>query len=226
MRGGTDGSAESGRIPHVRDREPQSKELRKRRRHDDTARREKRHAKVRDIRASKEEDAGIVEKVRPDELMRRYYELCTDMTPGDITRLFGVDQVLGQPRDLSKPAPEGMEYPRLLKVRLARRIVEDFYSKRDADAAEQEFNRIFRLKETPENVEELSVTSGSWKLPRLLVEVLLAPSMAEARRLIEQGGVYVDGERRTQVNYEVDISAADAVLIKVGKRRFLRVRGV
>jgi tyrosyl-tRNA synthetase len=60
-------------------------------------------------------------------------------------------------------------------------------------------------------------------LPRLLVELQLAPSMAEARRLIEQGGVYVDGERASQA--DLDLSAARAFLIQVGKRRFVRVRG-
>ena len=51
------------------------------------------------------------------------------------------------------------------------------------------------------------IASGSWKLPKLLVELGLVPSMAEARRVIEQGGVYVDGERRTQTDIEVGISA-------------------
>ncbi|MBA3767993.1 MAG: hypothetical protein H0W99_13625 [Acidobacteria bacterium] len=161
-----------------------------------------------------------------DDLMRRYYELCTDMTPGEITTLFGVDDLLDNPVDLSNPAPEGKEHPRLLKVRLARRIVKDFYSEMEAETAEEEFNRIHQRKEAPEHIEERTVTSGSWKLPRLLVEVLLAPSMAEARRLIEQGGVYVDSERATRADYELELSEGRIVLIKVGKRRFLRVRGI
>ena len=64
-----------------------------------------------------------------------------------------------------------------------------------------------------------------WKLPKLLVELQLAPSMAEARRLIEQGGVSVDGERRTQNDFEVNLSADRSFLIQVGKRRFVRVTG-
>ncbi|HWF87405.1 MAG TPA: S4 domain-containing protein, partial [Pyrinomonadaceae bacterium] len=77
----------------------------------------------------------------------------------------------------------------------------------------------------PEDVEERTLTSGAWKLPKLLVELGLVQSMAEARRVIEQGGVYVDGERRTQTDFEVGISADHAVLVQVGKRRFVRVRG-
>jgi tyrosyl-tRNA synthetase len=73
-------------------------------------------------------------------------------------------------------------------------------------------------------VEERTVAAGHRKLPRLLVETALAASMAEARRLIEQGGVSVDGERITRVDHEVDLSGNRAALLQVGKRRFLRVR--
>jgi tyrosyl-tRNA synthetase len=57
----------------------------------------------------------------------------------------------------------------------------------------------------------------------LLVELELAPSMAEARRLIEQGGVYIDGERAPQA--DIDVSAERTLLLQVGKRRFVKVRG-
>jgi len=62
-------------------------------------------------------------------------------------------------------------------------------------------------------------------LPRLLVETGLASSMAEARRLIEQGGVRVDGERHAQVDEEIGVTKDRAPLVQVGKRKFLRVRG-
>jgi tyrosyl-tRNA synthetase len=162
----------------------------------------------------------------PDRLMRRYYELCTDMTSGEITSHFGMDDFFDNPTDLSKPAAEGKDHPRLLKVQLAGRIVEDFYSKQEAENAEEQFNRVFQRKEAPENVEEKTVPSGSWMLSRVLVHVMLAPSMAEARRLIEQGGVYIDGERRTEASSQLDLYLGQTVLIKVGKRRFLRLTGV
>ena len=84
---------------------------------------------------------------------------------------------------------------------------------------------MFRNKQTPDDVEERTVASGPWKLPRLLVELALVPSMAEARRVIEQGGVHVEGERRTQNDFEVNLSTDQSVLVKVGKRKFVRVRG-
>src|SRR5947209_7634693 len=146
-----------------------------------------------------------------DDLMWRYYELLTDLRMEEIARLRG-------------EAESGERNPRDIKVELAKRIITDFHSAQDAERAEEEFNRIFRQKQAPDEVEEREVAAGSWKLPRLLVETEMAASMGEARRLIEQGGVSLDGERQSRVDYEVDLSAGRALLIQVVKRRFLRVR--
>ncbi|HEV2836877.1 MAG TPA: tyrosine--tRNA ligase [Pyrinomonadaceae bacterium] len=140
-----------------------------------------------------------------DDLMWRYYELCTDLSLPEIDQLKRSDR---NPRDI--------------KADLAKRIVADFYAEAEARAAEDHFNLLFRSKQAPEDIEERTVASGPWKLPRLLVELELAPSMAEARRLIEQGGVYVDGERSQA---DLDVNAERSFLIQVGKRRFIRVRG-
>ncbi len=147
-----------------------------------------------------------------DELMWRYYELCTDLTTSEIASLRAASE-------------SGRRNPRDAKVELAKRIISDFHSSDDARAAEEEFNRVFKRKEAPDEVEERTVAAGRWKLPRLLVETGLAPSMAEARRLIEQGGVRIDGERHTQVDGEIEVTKDRAPLIQVGKRRFLRVAG-
>ncbi|HET9478422.1 MAG TPA: tyrosine--tRNA ligase, partial [Pyrinomonadaceae bacterium] len=141
-----------------------------------------------------------------DDLMWRYYVLCTDLSENDIIALKLSDR---NPRDI--------------KADLARKIVADFHSEAAAREAEEQFNLMFRSKQVPDDVEQRTVASGSWKLPRLLVELELASSMAEARRLIEQGGVYVDGERAPQADLE--LSAERSSLIQVGKRRFMRVRG-
>ncbi|HET6851093.1 MAG TPA: tyrosine--tRNA ligase, partial [Pyrinomonadaceae bacterium] len=143
-----------------------------------------------------------------DDLMWRYYELCTDLSPSAIAALRESDR---NPRDV--------------KADLAKRIVADFYPESEARKAEEEFNAMFRNKQAPDVVEERALESGLWKLPRLLVELGLVTSMAEARRLIEQGGVYVEGERRTQTDFEVSLSADQSQLIQVGKRRFVRVKG-
>jgi tyrosyl-tRNA synthetase len=146
-----------------------------------------------------------------DDLMWRYYELLTDLTVSDI-------------KWMRERAAYGEDNPRDFKVGLAKRIINDFHSEAEAEAAEAEFVRRFRNKEAPDEIEERTVTSRLWKLPRLLVETGLAPSMAEARRLIEQGGVRVDGERAERPETEVEVSAERAALIQVGKRRFMRVR--
>jgi tyrosyl-tRNA synthetase len=147
-----------------------------------------------------------------DDLMWRYYELCTDVSPAAIAAL-------------RENTNAGQRNPRDVKADLAKRIVADFYSESEARHAEDEFNAMFRNKQTPEDIEERAATSGPWKLPKLLVELGLVSSMAEARRLIEQGGVYVEGERRTQTDFEVSLNTDQSFLIQVGKRRFVRVRG-
>ena len=150
-----------------------------------------------------------------DDLMWRYYELLTDLSLNEI-------------RQLSSQAVSGERHPRELKVELAKRLITDFHSSETADAAEEEFNRIFRRKEAPDQISTFEVETGSgpWPLPRLLVSAGLAGSVAEARRLIEQGGVQVNGVRQTKDSGNAFlINSGDELLLQVGKRRFLRVRG-
>lgn len=146
-----------------------------------------------------------------DELMWRYYELLTDLRPQEIS-------------ELRAAAAAGARNPRDLKVELAKRIIADFHAPPAAEAAEAEFNRVFKRKEIPDDIEERAVVAGVRKLSRLLVETALVASMGEARRLIEQGGVRVDGERSDE--QEINVETGQMLLIQVGKRRFLRVRGI
>ncbi|MBC7931854.1 MAG: tyrosine--tRNA ligase [Rubrivivax sp.] len=146
-----------------------------------------------------------------DALMWRYYELLTDLTVSDI-------------KWMRERADTGEDNPRDFKVGLARRIIADFHSQEAADAAQEEFNRVFRQKQVPDSVENFMMRVGRHKLTRILVDSELAPSTSEARRLIEQGGVRINGEKVTQLNAEIEVASQD-FLIQVGKRRFLRVRG-
>lgn len=148
-----------------------------------------------------------------DELMWRYYELLTDLTLDEIAAL-------------RRGSETGQRNPRDVKVELAKSIVTDFHSAADAERAEDEFNRVFRSKEIPKDIEERTVPAGKRALSHLLVEVGLAASKAEARRLIEQGGVYVEQERCTHPHIVIDLRPDKPwVDLQVGKRRFLRVRG-
>ncbi len=148
-----------------------------------------------------------------DEMMWRYYELCTDISTEETARHH-------------TECESGARNPRDLKVELAKQIIADFHSPAAARAAEEEFRRVFQRREAPEEIEERRIAAGTWKLPRLLVEFELAASMAEARRLIEQGGVRLDRERAARADVEVEVSAGQTLLLQVGKRRFLRLLGV
>lgn len=146
-----------------------------------------------------------------DDLMWRYYELLTDLTVAQIAAL-------------RSTSGNGERNPRDVKVELAKAIIADFHSPADAARAEEEFNQVFRNKQAPSEIEERIVSAGEWPLPRLLVETGLAPSMSEARRLIEGGGVTVAGQRCTVVNTPVSLIPNEpSVVIQVGKRRFIRV---
>lgn len=140
-----------------------------------------------------------------DELMWRYYELLTDLTPAEIDRM-----------------RHSNENPRNHKARLAKMIIQDFHSAEEARKAEEEFNRLFVKKELPEGIEEKPLQAGKYTLSELLVQVELAESKKEAKRLIEQGGVRINGERVSDVKAEINLK--NELVIQVGKRKFLKLK--
>ncbi len=141
-----------------------------------------------------------------DDLMWKYYELLTDLSPSEIL-------------DLKSQIANG-ENPRNLKVRLAKLIITDFHSSEAATAAEEDFVKRFVQKEIPDEIEEKSIAAGIYKLADLLADTGLAASKGEARRLIDQGGVKVNGEKAA--NVEIAITH-DGILLQVGKRKFLKL---
>lgn len=120
---------------------------------------------------------------------------------------------------------EGRINPRDLKAQLARRLVTEFHSAEAAARAEEEFNRVFRQRRLPSTIPVVEITLGTptIELARLLVTTGLAPSIREARRLIEQGGVSVDSVRCSDPRALVSFEDRRERLLQVGKRRFLRV---
>ena len=146
-----------------------------------------------------------------DELMWRYYELCTDLTPQQIA-------------SLKQSAEKGEQNPRDIKVELGKRIVTDFHSAAEAERAAQEFDQYFKFREP--QFDPWAVPYGNYKLVDLLTSTNLISSKREARRLIEQGGVSVNKQRCTRPDYEIDLSKSDTkVLLQIGKRLFLEVFG-
>ncbi len=141
-----------------------------------------------------------------DELMWKYYVLCTDLLPADIEKLKG-----GHPMDAKKG--------------LAKHIIADFHSLDAAESAEAEFRKVFSERQAPTEIEEKSLPSSAE--PQLLTKVItaagLAPTNKEAQRLIAQGGVLVDEVKIDNLKHALDASAGRTYLIKVGKRRFAKI---
>jgi tyrosyl-tRNA synthetase len=147
-----------------------------------------------------------------DDLMWRYYELCTDVS------LDGIEQLRGL-------VSNGDLHPKKAKEGLAMRIISDFAGEAAARSAREEFERVFREGGAPDVIQEhrFAAAEGTVFLPKLLMEVGLAASKSEAQRLLKQRGVRIDGEQVSQGVLELEVSAGDEKLFKVGKRRFARV---
>ncbi len=148
-----------------------------------------------------------------DDLMFRYWELLTDASLAEIDRW-------------KKEVESGALHPMKLKQDLAKRIIADFHSGAEANRAAGEFARVFSAKEAPDHIEEkkLSRSSEKIRLSKLLAQLALASSVSEANRLIEQGGVEINGERAGNVKADFDLSKPAEFVIKVGKRRFLKLQ--
>jgi tyrosyl-tRNA synthetase len=123
---------------------------------------------------------------------------------------------------LGSEVPEGE--PNLAKRELARRIVERYHDRAAAEAAERHFDRLHVEHEPPEEIEEATVAAnGSLHLPALLAEQF-GLSRSEARRLIEQGGVRIDGRVVAADQLDLPVDGLDGAVLQVGKRRHRRLR--
>lgn len=150
----------------------------------------------------------------PDSLIPHYFEFCTDV-PMDEVRAIGLG------------LEQGSLHPREAKARLAMEIVALWHGKKTARQAEKAFEQVFVDKGVPDQIPEATVgrdelKQGKIRLVKLLVLTGLAESNSEAKRLISQGGVSVDGDRMHEV--DADLILKDGVVLRVGKRRFLKVR--
>ena len=163
------------------------------------------------IKDSPQEMFGKIMSIS-DELMFRYYELCSDVRMSEIN-------------ELRQDIVSGKRHPRMVKAELAKLIIRDFHSPEAAVAAEQEFNRIFRQKMDPEDIEEKRLHGSHQKirLAKLIAQFGLAPSATAAHRLIEQGAVTWNNERVSNIRAELDCSIPTTHILKVGKRRFVKV---
>jgi len=144
----------------------------------------------------------------PDRLIYQYFELATDVPKKELLEI---------KKSLDNPNTN----PRDTKRTLARTFVRMYHSQEAATASEEEFDRIFVEKAIPDDIEEFTL-NAPMTITALMAEAKLAASKGEARRLVDQGGVSIDGERVTDPN--LLLPDKNEFILKVGKRRFLKVK--
>ena len=148
----------------------------------------------------------------PDDLIYPYFELLTDLPLDELKKI---------KKDLSQEK----ENPMILKKKLGIEIVSLYHSEKDALKAQQGFEKVFSKKELPEDIPvyELSYDKPKIWIVKLLTVSKLCDSSGQARRLIRQGGVYLNDKRVEDENLEIPVEGEK--LLKVGKRKFLKVVG-
>jgi tyrosyl-tRNA synthetase len=145
-----------------------------------------------------------------DELMYRYYELLTDLSLQEI-------------KSLRRQAEAGLINPRDIKERLARMVTADFWNEQSADQAAAEFKQVFKHGNLPSDMPEVPVTEDRINIVDLLSTYNLMPSRKEAKRIIQQGGVYLNDERVQDIKTVVTSSEKNDQLLKIGKKRFYKI---
>jgi len=143
-----------------------------------------------------------------DELMLKYYELLSDITIEELN-------------SLKEGIKNGTVHPKDAKVRFAKEIIARFHSKEAAEAAHINFEKVFKEKEIPQDIETILIKKDEierW-LPKLLLNAGMVSSTSEGKRMINQGAVMINGEK---VKSE-DTPISDELVIKVGKRKFKKI---
>jgi tyrosyl-tRNA synthetase len=150
----------------------------------------------------------------PDRLIAHFMEFCTDLPLEEIKKV-------------ERGLADGTVHPRDAKVALAREIVKVWHGERAAADAEREFARVFVDKDLPADIPDAPIgrdelKNGALRLTKMLVLAGLAESNSDARRLISQGGVTVDGQRVNETDAEIAVQ--DGLILRIGRRRFARIR--
>lgn len=152
----------------------------------------------------------------PDFLIEKYFILLTDVPLEEITRM-------------KDEYERGILHPKQWKEQLALEIVGTYHGRSKAQEALADFERAFSQKSIPENAQEILLSTSELKEGKIWVMKLLQKtgvpkSNSEARRLIEQGSVYLNGERVGDVS--LDVPVQDGSFLKVGKKAFFKIRVV
>lgn len=149
----------------------------------------------------------------PDELMMEYFRLAVFLSSEEI-------------KDLGEGLKKGLIHPRDLKMRLARELVKTYHGYDAAIDAENEFKRIFQQNKIPTEIPPVLLSkkenAGDINILALLLKTQLVSSKSEARRMLQQGAVRVDGER--VVDSDLGICWRNGMVLQVGKRRFASIK--
>ena len=148
----------------------------------------------------------------PDGMTWKYLNLLTDLSLEELKKI---------KQDYDKK----IIFAKELKERLAKEIVRMYHSKKDADKAESEFNKIFKDKGIPSDIPEIKLTEVGpleVNILDLLVKTKLVSSKSEARRLVEEGAVKIDG--KVVNDWQSKIKTRPGRVIQIGKRRFAKIK--
>ena len=163
-----------------------------------------------------DEPADMFGKVMsiPDELMSKYFRLASTIS---------VDEI----EQIEAGLASGELHPNLMKRKLARNIVELYHGEQAAADAEEAFDRVFKKHDIPEDIDEIAFKftlndDGLVYLPAVMAQIKFAQSASEGRRLIDSGGVKIDGEQLEAKSYNVEPSKLEGAVLQVGKRKFCR----
>jgi tyrosyl-tRNA synthetase len=140
-----------------------------------------------------------------DEMMENYYTLLTDLPTEQIAALIDPNQT----------------HPKEAKVLLGKTIVAQFHGADSAEAAAAEFEKVFAQGQLPDDMPEIALSAEPISLKQLLTACKLVDSGGEAKRMVAQGGVSIDGQKATDPNGQ--FTPADGMIVQVGKRRFARL---
>lgn len=152
-----------------------------------------------------------------DNLIIKYFTLLTDVDPAAINGFDEALKKIEQHQDTADPL-----HPMGIKKALARSIVTEYHNAEAARGAEEHFEKVVQRKETPDTVPLTVFQTGSIVLQEIVTK-LASVSASEARRLVNQGAVKIDGTKVSDPALEIGLSSQEK-LVQVGKRRFFRVK--
>jgi tyrosyl-tRNA synthetase len=144
----------------------------------------------------------------PDDLIFLYYNLATNSSNEELV-------------EIKQQLDEQNVNPRDIKRRLARTFIAMYHNEEEAIKAEEEFDKVFIKKEVPDDISEIKLNDKELSILDLILKVNFASSKGEAKRLVNQGGVSIDGNKISDLSEIIGIT--NGMVLKVGKRKFIKL---